>query len=222
MKLNLNENQKFWFNTFLAVIGIATLDRIIKVLTKTFNMLLWLEGIASRFSGLLLLALLIIGCYIVYKIKLINQKVGLLDVKVITICSDESTIFIGSNTNKALPTNVKAVATWVHPNWKTADRLYPQLSKAIWIGERKNITNEEALDGGQYTFCKEFEIDFELSKIRSATFFLLVDDVCELSINENRFGKVAGYMDLHEFDISNVLRKGKNRMQLLIENSSAK
>lgn len=222
MKFSLDENQKFWLNIILAIIGLVTIDRIIRLFTKTFDMLLWVNDTVFQYGGLILLILLIMGCYLIYKIKIINQKVGLLDLKVITIYSDESTIFIGSNTNRALPANVKAISTWVHQNWKTADRLYPQLGKAIWLGERKNITNQEALEGGQYTFCKEFDINFEPSKIRSATLFLLVDDFCELSVNENRFEKVGGYMELHEFDISRALQKGKNRVQFVIENTAAK
>jgi len=146
-----------------------------------------------------------------------TKQLSLLTPKTLTIVSDEETLFVGSSTNKALPTYVNAVPTqtgW----WKESDRKYPQLRKATWIADRPTITNEEALLGGQYTFVREFEVPFRLNKMRSAKIFLVVDDSCELAVNATRFPKVSGYIELHKFDITKAVKQGTNRVQFLIEN----
>ena len=143
---------------------------------------------------------------------------GLLTTESLTIASNEETIFIGSNTNKALPSNIEAVPTQIHPAWKAFDRNYPELTNAIWIADRKNITTDEAIDGGQYTFARDFDVPFDLSRMRSAELCLLVDDFCEVMVNEIRFGRVAGFQDIHKFDISKAVKKGPNRVQFFVEN----
>lgn len=153
--------------------------------------------------------------------KLQSQKMEkMLSPEILTIVSDEKTIFTGSNTNRFLPSDVKAVPTQIHPSWKEADR-YSELRGATWIADRKNITNDEAIHGGQYTFVREFEIPFELNHVHSAEIFLVVDDFCELFINGNRLGRVEGFHALHRFDITKIIQKDKNRVQFVVENISA-
>lgn len=141
--------------------------------------------------------------------------------KIISILSDEETIFISSNTVIAPPTNIKAVEASAHPLWKHFDQKYPELNGAKWIADRPTITNEEALKGGIYTFRREFDFDFEIAQLHSAEICLLVDDFCELIVNDIRFEKIRGYEELHRLDITRAIKRGKNITHFKIENISA-
>ncbi len=211
---------KFIITVVLAIIGIIGLNAVVSFFNKTIQIIPWMNAFLNQYSGILLLILILISFYLARKQSMISRRLGMLSPETLTIVSDEETIFIGSNTNKALPSNVKSVPTQIHSLWKEADRKYPELKSATWIADRKNITNEEAVSGGQYTFAREFEIPFELSHMRSAEIYLLVDDFCELIVNKNRFEKLKGFQDLHRFDISRAVKKGTNRIQFLIENIS--
>ncbi len=211
---------KFIITVVLGVISIIGLNALVLFISKTIRIIPWMNTFLNQYSGILLLILILVGFYLSRKQSLISRKLGMLSPETLTIVSDEKTIFIGSNTNKFLPSNIKVVPTQIHPLWKEADRKYPELKIATWIADRENIANDEAIYGGQYTFVREFEIPFELSRMRSAEICLLIDDFCELSVNETRFEKLHGFEDLHKFDISKAVKKGKNRVQFVIENMS--
>jgi hypothetical protein len=220
MKRVFKEYQ-FIITVILAVIGIIGLNALVSFFSKTIRIIPWLNAFMNQYSGVLLLTLILISFYLAWKQSIISKKLGMLSPETLTIVSDEETIFIGSNTNRALPSNVKAVATQIHPLWKEGDRRYSELRTATWIADRRNITNDEAVRGGQYTFLRESEMPFDLSHLRSAEICLLVDDFCEVSVNETRFGKVEGFRDIHRFDISRAVQKGKNRVQFVVENRDA-
>lgn len=141
--------------------------------------------------------------------------------KIISILSDEETIFVSSNTVISLPTNIKSVEASIHHLWKQFDQKYSELEGAKWIADRPVITNEEALKGGLYTFSREFDFNFEMTQLHSAEICLLVDDFCELIVNGVRFERVQGYEELHRFDITKYIKKGKNIVQFIVENISA-
>jgi len=217
MKRVFKEYQ-FIIATVLAVIGIIGLDALASLISKTVRIIPWLNGLLGQYSGALFLILILISFYLARKQSIITQKLGMLSPETLTIVSDEETIFVGSNTNKALPTHIKAVGAQIHPFWREGDRRYPELSAATWIADRKHITNDEAVSGGEYTFVREFEMPFDLGRLRSAEINLLVDDFCEVSVNETRFDKVEGFLDIHRFEISKAVQKGKNRVQFVVEN----
>lgn len=217
---NLFKEYKFIITVVLAIIGIIGLNAILSSINQTIQIISWGNDLLNQYSGILLLIVVLISFYLVRKQSTIIRKLGMLTPKTLTIVSDEETIFIGSNTNKALPSNVKAVPAQIHHFCKKADSRYPELRAATWIADRKTITNEEAIRGGQYTFVREFEIPFELSHMRSAEICLLVDNFCELIVNQTRFEKVEGFKNLHRFDISKTAQKGTNCVQFVIENSN--
>ncbi len=141
--------------------------------------------------------------------------------KITSILSDEETIFVNSNTAISLTTNIKSVETLIHPLWKKFDQKWPELEGTKWIADRQTITNEEALKGGIYTFTREFNFNSEISQLHSAEICLLVDDFCELIVNSTRLVRVQGYEELHRFDITQYIKKGKNIVQFIVENISA-
>lgn len=141
--------------------------------------------------------------------------------KIISILSDEETIFVRSNTVISSPTNIKSVEALTHPLWKQFDHKCPELEGAKWIADRPTITNEEALKGGTYAFRREFDFNFEITQLHSAEICLLVDDFCELIVNGTGFDIVHGYEELHRFDITKYIKKGKNIIQFIVENISA-
>lgn len=164
--------------------------------------------------------------YSARKQSLILNKLAKISLETYTIKSDEKTIFIGSETNKGLPTNVNAVPIQLYRGWKQEDPQYPELSKALWIADRKIITDQEAIEGGQYTFAREFTITFKINQLRSAEIQILVDDFCELIVNGTRYDKFEGSQEgkqtITTFDITKLIREGNNRIQFLIENISFK
>lgn len=216
---NIFKEYKFIITVALAIIGIIGVDVILSSISQTIQIIPWMNALLNQYSGILLLIVVLISFHLVRKQSIISRKLGMLTPRTLTIISDEETIFIGSNTNKALPSNVKAVPAQIHHFWKKADSRYRELSTATWIADRKNITNDEAIRGGQYTFIREFEFPFELSHMRSAEICLLVDNCCELIVNQTRFEKVEGFQNLHRFDISKTVQKGTNCVQFVIENS---
>lgn len=220
MKRFLKE-YKFIITVFLAIIGIIGLSTLVTFINKTVRIIPQTNTFLNQYSGILLLILILISFYMAHKQSIIGKKLGMLTPETLTIVSDEDTIFVGSNTNKALPSNVKAVPTQIHGLWKEADDKYPEMRKATWIADRMHITNDEAIHGGQYTFVREFEFPFEFRRIRTAEISLLVDDYCELIFNGTRFEKVCGYDHLHKIDIATAVKKGKNRVQFVIENQRA-
>lgn len=141
--------------------------------------------------------------------------------KSISFVSDEETMFVSSNVNLPLTKKIKSVEVLVHPLWKQFDQNFSELSNAKWIADRYTITNEEALSGGAYIFKREFDLNFEISRLHSAEIYLLVDDFCEINVNDIRFEKVHGYEELHRFDITKAVRKNKNIVQFIVENISA-
>jgi tetratricopeptide (TPR) repeat protein len=138
----------------------------------------------------------------------------------ISIVSDEKTFFIKTNI-ESIAINTSAVEAQVHFLWGQSDNRYPELEGAKWIADRPTITNEEALKGGTYVFCREFIIDFEVKQLRSAEICLLVDDFCQLEVNGFRFEKVRGYENIHKFDITKKIINGKNVVHFIVENISA-
>ena len=213
------KDYKFLISTILALTSIIGLDALGKFMNTSIQIIPWLIAFLNQYSGLLLLILIVISCYLAWKQLIITRKLGMLSTQRLTIVSDEETIFIGSNTNKALPSNVKAVATQIHPAWQNVgDRLNPELKTATWIADRKIISNDEAVEGGQYTFARDFDVPFDLSRMRSAELSLLVDDYCEVMVNETRFGRVEGFRVIHTFDISKAVKKGTNHVQFVVEN----
>ena len=216
----ISEDFKFFLGLIISMLAIITLDVAVSWLFKAVSIISIINDFLGRYSGLLLFVLIFVYIKLFAQQRVINKKLGMLLPETINIVSDENTIFVGSSTNKILPNNVKAVPAWVHGLWKEADKKFPSLKMATWIADRRNITNEEAIQGGQYAFVREFEIPCEVNQVRSAVLCLLVDDVCELSVNQSRFGKVFSYDELHSFDIKNALVKGKNRIHFVIENSA--
>ncbi len=210
---------KFIISVVLAIIGIIGLNAILSSINQTIQIISWGNDLLNQYSGILLLIVVLISFYLARKQSMISRKLGMLTPKTLTIISDEETIFVGSNTNRASPSNVRVVPTQIHGWWRVAQNGYPELRTATWIADRKNITKEEASRGGQETFAREFEIPFELSHMRSAEICLLVDDSCELIVNQSRFDKVRGFQNLHRFDIGKAMQKGRNRVQFVIENS---
>ena len=217
LKEVLKEYQ-FIVGVILALVGIIGLEAFAPLFNKSIKIIPWLIAFSNQYSGVLLLILILISFNLARKQSIIRKKLGMLSTQSLTFVSDEQTIFIGSNTNKALPSNVKAVATQIHPAWHVADSLNPELRTATWIADRKTISNDEAVEGGQYTFARDFDVPFDLSRMRSAKLSLLVDDYCEVMVNETRFGRVEGFKSIHTFDIGKAVKKGINHVQFSVEN----
>ena len=136
----------------------------------------------------------------------------------ISIVSDEKTIFTGATAKPALQININAVPAKIHPNWVRVDKKFPQLRDAKWIADREHITNDEAIDGGQYTFVREFEIPVDKNQIDSAEIYILVDNFCELRVNGTRIQRFEGFDKLHRISILNTIQKGRNVAMFVITN----
>ena len=220
----LFKDHKFAINFIIGVLGFIGLDRFISWATKTIHVIPWINNLMNNYIGLIFIILLFIMLFSARKQSLIHKKLSKISLETYIIRSDKKTIFIGSETNRALPTNVEAVPIMTYAGWKQEDPQYPELSKALWIADRKIITDQEAIEGGQYTFAREFTIPFEINQLRTAEIQILVDDFCELIVNGTRYDKFEGSREGKQsitiFDITKLIREGNNRIQFLIENIS--
>jgi hypothetical protein len=141
----------------------------------------------------------------------------------IIIMSDENTEFIGSKTYPDLPRNVNSFQAH-HPRWIECSKKFSAIDGAKWIAHSKNITNQEAIDGGYYEFKKEFSINCSIKKISKAFLNLLVDDHCVVYLNgniliaDNGHQRVSGFDELHRYNVSQFLIQGRNEILFKVEN----
>lgn len=215
------KDHKFIISVIIGIMGFIGLDNSLKFFNITICLIPRINLFISKYFGMLLVAIMVIMFNVERKQSLILKKLGMLTPDTMIIISDSKTKFTGSNAYKHLLTNTNAVpVTNINRLWREADRSFPELMDAMWIADRKEITEDEAIKGGDYAFQREFEINFELSRLRSAELYLLVDDICELVVNGYRFEKVRGFLEhhSHKFDLTKHVIKGNNRLQFVIEN----
>lgn len=221
-----SRDYKFLIGIFVGILGIIGIDYLLVSLKSTFSLLSWINNFFILKSGVSILILSILIIYIIILLLKINKKIGLLLQETHMFVSDEETTFIGSPDHTRLPAGTKAAVAESHPNWINFDRLhcifYKELQNAKWIADRKNITNEEALSGGQYNFEREINVSFKKERLLSAHIVLLVDDFCELIVNDHKFEEVKGYENVHFFDILKDLKEGSNKIRFIVKNLAGK
>jgi hypothetical protein len=136
---------------------------------------------------------------------------------IIEIISDESSVFIGSETYKGLQKNIPVYAFREGDYWSNY-KQFNELTNSFWISHKKLISDEEALNGGKYSIEKSLNIKYSKSDIESAILYMTVDDSCVLKINSKPVGSYIGYETLHQIPIKNYLYKGSNRIRFDITN----
>ncbi|MBM2814633.1 MAG: hypothetical protein HW421_1395 [Ignavibacteria bacterium] len=141
--------------------------------------------------------------------------------KILEIVSDEQTIFEFSPQYPKIPKNTEAVIPQFLPEeWLRADREYPEIQKANWISHARFITNQEALNGGEYHYKREFDIS-EIRKITEAKISFIVDDLCEIKLNNKELCEKKTFdYEMYEYDIKKLLVRGMNEIRFVITNRS--
>jgi hypothetical protein len=138
--------------------------------------------------------------------------------KIIDIISDETSIFVGSETYKNLQKNIP-VYVFKNDNYWTNYKQFDELANSYWISHNKLISDEEAINGGKYSIEKRFNFGHSRTNIESAILYMTVDDSCVLKINNKPVGNFIGYETLHKIPIKNYLSKGSNSIRFDITNA---
>lgn len=107
----------------------------------------------------------------------------------------------------------RSVACEHYPDW-------PRMPPAKWIWIRDKPTNEEALAGQEVTHLREFWLLRDPETVRLAKLRLRVDDEAHVCLNSEPLGDFRGYGELHEVDIANYLKRGKNELCMRILNDA--
>lgn len=97
-------------------------------------------------------------------------------------------------------------------------KQFEELSSAFWIAHNQMITDEEAIEGGDYLFEKSFKLDINTDNILEAKLYLTVDNHCLVSINKTDVGHFTGYNNLSIVDIKKYLSKGINKINFKVNN----
>jgi len=106
----------------------------------------------------------------------------------------------------------RSVACEHYPDW-------PRMPPAKWLWIRDKPTNEEARAGQEVRHRREFWLLRDPETVRLAKLRLRVDDVADVFVNREYLGRFRGW-ELHEVDIANCLRRGKNRLFMGILNDA--
>lgn len=104
-----------------------------------------------------------------------------------------------------------SVACEHFPDW-------PRMPPAKWLWIRDKPTDEEAGEGQEVRHRRKFWLLRDRETLRVAKLRLRVDDVADVFVNNEHLGEFRGYGELHEVDIANRLRRGKNELMMQILN----
>ena len=105
-------------------------------------------------------------------------------------------------------------------NWHITEKYFTFLKNAKWIAHTIEITNEEALYGGDYNFKRLFNFPITKDKIISAEILFVVDDYCTIIFNNTRICEnIFVFNELHKYDIKGNLLYGDNEIRFQIKNA---
>lgn len=141
----------------------------------------------------------------------------------IDLCrSDEHAKFI---IDKSRSTDVIVVTNGPEVEWnRNFLKFNRNLSGAFWITSEFPVNKDDAIKGKTYIIEHEFDLIDRPDIFKSITFNCLVDDELQLTINDRSvidvIGRenVVGFDELHEFDIKEKCRIGKNTIRMTITN----
>ena len=174
-------------------------------------------------DDVVLFIIFVLLIYVICQLHFIKKYTKSLIVEEFDIVSDENTLFVESKKHSSIPPNTQAVATRVHELWRHHTDQYFQFFKSSkWIAHAVDISNEEATDGGDYNFKRQFSFPISRDKIISAQIFIVVDDYCTIILN----GKIicenlTGFSKLHVAeDIKDYIVAGDNEIRFQIRNIS--
>ena len=94
---------------------------------------------------------------------------------------------------------------------------FNELLNSYWISHTKLISDDEAINGGNYLFQKKIRLS-RVSLIDTAMIYFVVDNKCNISINANELGTYDGYDNLHAINIRDNLKNGENILDFNIYN----
>lgn len=116
----------------------------------------------------------------------------------------------------------------IEDNARKKYEKYEELKWSKRIAHHEIITNEEATHWWYYFFERKFSLNFDISRIKKAYLYIIVDDECEITINESDLAeninwekkKITSNEALATLDIKDYLKKGDNLIKLKIRNIS--
>lgn len=184
-------------NTILKILALPVLV-ILSSVIKGINTFVINNG------GIAISIIFVIICYLLFEVIVIKRKVNKLIIEEVDIISDESVKFVESTHKNILAKNVNAqISEFIHTEWLFSNKYYDKLKGSHWIAHTKRIEDEEAENGGKYTFSKGFNFDINKNKIKSAELFFVVDDYCRIYLNgtELRTDRIVGNRELHTIDV---------------------
>jgi hypothetical protein len=159
-----------------------------------------------------------------------NDFLGILEsVGPVRILSDINKISYVTRKNEyglAKEEHVPDPDTNLHSSWINAQLKHTILNGARWITHKMYLSIEEEASGGSYEFVQLFTLPVDINKLAEATINLLVDDTCQITLNEqkllNKKGDkvVLGYTELHTFNIMKEL-KMNNEIKFEITNNTS-
>lgn len=140
----------------------------------------------------------------------------------IVIVSDEDTIFISSPTFPDIPTNKQSFCFRSNNHHWRATSDYYELKDSHWIAHSELIEDIEAENGGIYKFQRTFELPFDHDRTIVGLMHIIVDDHCEIKINNISMNSYSGFIHLHSVEVTDYLRKGNNTITFDIQNNDSR
>lgn len=111
--------------------------------------------------------------------------------------------------------------------WKKYDK-FDELKNAKWIAHHEIVTSEEAIYGWHYLFEKKFNLNFDISSVKKAHLYIVVDDKCEITINNFDLAEndnwekkqITSNDALMTLDIKDFLERWENIIKFNLTNMS--
>jgi len=208
-------NRKDEINIILAIVSIIGLGTIINFFYPIYK---YIEKLSLN-DGLLLIILILL-VYVIYQLHFIKAYTKSLIIDEYDIISDEDTLFEFSTKYSSIPKDTRAAATRIHVAWQRYDQYFEFLKNSKWIAHTYDISNDEAIYGGDYNFKRSFTFPILKHKIISADIFIAVDDSCTIILNNDKICEnLIGFQALN---IQKNIIEGNNEIRFQIINVSFK
>lgn len=112
----------------------------------------------------------------------------------------------------------------IHDHHIAVTRAFPEFTNAHsqWITKRILLSDEETIDGNEYTFSYKFTVPINEKNIVSAKIILLIDDFVQVYLNNAELSEMieSNYNAFTELDLKRNLKSGLNEFKFNISNIS--
>jgi len=195
-------NHRNDLNFILTIISLIGVSKIINLFLPLYNSL---ESLISKNAVTIDVLVIVILIYIIVQLIII---------------SNEDTIFEYSTKYPTIPKNTKSMATYIPEIWSKTDQYFTFLKNSKWIAHTYLISEEEAIEGGDYNFKRNFNFPISKEKIVSAEIFFVVDDFCTIILNNNKLCENKQGIDkLYKIDFKDSIICGENEIRFQIRNT---